>query len=143
MSNIDTVGAVFLLRQDGAALLQHRDDKIGLRHAGKWVPPGGHCNCGEDIESCARRELREETDYICGELFHLISVVDGVPEWPAYNLVIFWGIYDGLQKIQCREGQGLSFIERRYINQYAMPQYLVAFWDLALEAYENQGAAKG
>jgi hypothetical protein len=29
----DSVAAVLLLRADGAALLQHRDDRPGLRHA--------------------------------------------------------------------------------------------------------------
>jgi ADP-ribose pyrophosphatase YjhB (NUDIX family) len=141
MSKMDTVGAVFLLRDDGAALLQHRDEKPGLRHAGAWVPPGGHCDCGEAVEACARRELCEETDYICDKLFHLTSIIDGVPEWPPYRLVVFWGVYDGVQRVHCREGQGIEFIKRRHIHQYAMPQYLVEFWDSALEAYAIRGAA--
>ena len=63
MKLIDRVGAVFLLRKDGAALLQLRDEKPGLRHAGKWVPPGGHAEDWEKIEDCASREFYEETNY--------------------------------------------------------------------------------
>ena len=36
----DRVSTVFLLREDGSALLQLRDVKPGLRHSGMWVPPG-------------------------------------------------------------------------------------------------------
>ena len=135
---MDTVGAVFLLREDGAALLQHRDDKPGLRNAAMWVPPGGHCECGEDIETCARREMREETNYECGELFHLVSQDDALPGWPVYRLVVFWGIFDGVQEVCCREGQAMEFVERPDVNRLPMSQYLVELWDLALEAYAHR-----
>ena len=72
MSLIDRVGAVFLLRSnDGASLLQLRDDKPGLRHARQWVPPGGHAKFEEEIDACARREFLEETGYNCTHLYKL------------------------------------------------------------------------
>ena len=69
----DRVAAVILLRHDGAALLQHRDDKPGLRNAGMWVPPGGHAESDELMLDCARRELREETEYDASDLRFLLS----------------------------------------------------------------------
>jgi 8-oxo-dGTP pyrophosphatase MutT (NUDIX family) len=36
------VCGVVLLREDGAALLQHRDDIPGIADPGLWVFPGGH-----------------------------------------------------------------------------------------------------
>ena len=138
MSQVDTVGAVYLLREDGAALLQHRDDKPGLRNAGMWVPPGGHCESGETSEACARREVYEETDYQCGDLFHLATVEDVQHGWPVYRLVVFWGAYDGVQQVCCREGQALEFIERQAAGKLQMPRYLVELWDRALEERINR-----
>ena len=69
---------------DGAALLQHRDDKPELRRAGMWVPPGGGLDPGEPAEAGARREIREETGYLCGEL-HAARDGAGRPggRWPG------------------------------------------------------------
>lgn len=36
--------------------------------------PAGTLRLGEDPESCARRELEEETGYIAGELIHLLTI---------------------------------------------------------------------
>ena len=55
MNSRERVSAVILLRDDGAALMQHRDDKPGLRNAGMWVPPGGHRDPGEEAVACAGR----------------------------------------------------------------------------------------
>jgi 8-oxo-dGTP pyrophosphatase MutT (NUDIX family) len=107
---MDRLGAVILLRRDGAALLQHRDDKPGLRHAGMWVPPGGHAEVGESMPVCARRELREETEYDAPDSRFLLSIKNGVAGWPPYQLTFFWCWYDGLQSLACPEGQGLAFV---------------------------------
>jgi 8-oxo-dGTP pyrophosphatase MutT (NUDIX family) len=128
-----------LLREDGAALLQHRDDKPGLRNAGMWVPPGGHCELGESMEVCARREMREETGYDCDQLNWLISFEDDfAKEWPSYPLTVFWARYDGLQSVQCLEGQALQFVERHLATSYPIPAYLVVIWDLALAASKKK-----
>ena len=132
---IAQIGAVFVLRSDGAALLQHRDDKPGLRDAGMWVPPGGHRDNGESMEECARRELWEETDYRCGELWKLAQYQpDHDGDWPGCELHIFWTWYDGLQTVTCREGQALQFVKRAEACYYPIPRGLVAAWDLAITA---------
>ena len=130
----DMVGAVILLRSDGAALLQHRDEKPGLRHAGMWVPPGGHAEAGESMRDCARRELREETDYDAPDLHLLLSIDDEVQGWSAYQLTFYWCWYDGVQSLTCHEGQGLAFIERALAARYPIPAYLINAWDAALAA---------
>ena len=131
---IDRVGAVIVLREDGAALLQHRDDKAGLRNAGMWVPPGGHAEIDESMVDCARRELREETDYDATDLRFLLSFDDIVEGWPEYQLTIFWCWYDGIQPVACHEGQALAFIERSNAGNCAIPTYLLNAWDAALAA---------
>ncbi|MBU1858293.1 MAG: NUDIX domain-containing protein [Verrucomicrobia bacterium] len=128
----ERVGAVILLRDDGAALLQLRDCKEGLRHAGMWVPPGGHAEPGEAIETCARREFLEETDYNCSDLQWLIDLEDCVDKWPPYQLTVFWTCYDGVQKIRCKEGQALEFVRREDACFYDIPSYLINIWDMAL-----------
>lgn len=137
----ERVGAVILLREDGAALLQLRDNKEGLRNAGMWVPPGGHAEPGEAIEMCAHREFLEETDYNCSNLQLLTDFEDSIDGWPTYQLTVFWGYYDGVQKTQCNEGQELKFISRDDASSYNIPMYLINIWDMAINAAKN-GAIK-
>ena len=129
-----TIAAVFLLRDDGAALLQLRDNKPGLRNAGKWVPPGGGLEENESLIGCAYREFFEETAYLCTKLRWLVSFEDEVEGWPKYQLTVFWGIYDGQQSFCCQEGQNLQFILRQNVENYQVPVNLIRLWDLALEA---------
>jgi transketolase len=129
------VATVFILRQDGAALLQHRDDRPGLRRAGMWVPPGGGVDAGEPAEACARREIREETSYVCGELHRLDEVDDDPGDGgPAEQLHVFWTRYDARQTLVCLEGQDLRFVTRQAAAGYRMPAFLVNLWDRALAA---------
>jgi 8-oxo-dGTP diphosphatase len=132
----DCVSAVFLLRPDGAALLQLRDDKPGVRRAGYWVVPGGHCEPGETLEACARREFVEETRYHCNDLYCLISIDDEV-EGYRYWLHVFWAPYDGQQPIECLEGQELRFVSRAQASDYLKIDYLLQCWDMALERLNN------
>jgi len=136
------VAGVVLLRFDGAALLQHRDNKIGLPHAGLWVFPGGHCDTGESIETCAVREVFEETGYRCQDLNRLASVQNlAVEGFPAIDLFVFWTQYDGVQSLHCFEGQALNFVQRAEADKYAIPQYLIRIWDMALAEWARQSAA--
>ena len=130
----DRVAAVLLLRRDGAALLQHRDDKPGLRHANMWGPPGGHAESGELMSDCARRELREETGYDSSDIRFLMSYDDAVEGWPVYQLTMFWCWYDGIQSITCHEGQELAFIDRSTAASYPIPTPIFNAWDAALAA---------
>lgn len=135
----ERVGAVILLREDGAALLQLRDCKAGLRDAGMWVPPGGQAEPREEIEMCARREFLEETDYNCSDLQWLTDFEDSVGGWPPYQLTVFWDCYDGVQKTRCNEGQALKFIRREDTSSYDIPLYFINMWDMALHAAKKKG----
>jgi len=130
-----TVAAVFLLRADGAALLQHRDDLPTINHPNRWVPPGGHCAPGESVEACARREFFEETDYRLGELRLLASFLDddaGLRH--AVRLTVFWSEYDGVQQPVCREGQAVRFVPRAEADALNVPAPLIDLWDSANSA---------
>lgn len=129
-----TVAAIVLLRADGAALLQHRDDRPDIPHPGLWTPPGGHCESGESLEHCARREFLEETNYRCDEILWLTTFEDRVEGHRPCWLTVFWAQYDGRQVPVCREGEALQFIRREDASAYPIPAYLVRVWDRALAA---------
>ncbi len=135
MTEYARVAAVYLLRADGAALLQHRDDKPEIPHPNIWVPPGGHADPGEAMDACARREFLEETSYVLGDLHLLTEFLDDHAQgFAPLQLSMYWSLYDGTQRPVCHEGQALEFIPRARAGDIDIPQYLVDFWDQALEA---------
>ena len=133
----DRVAAIWLLRGDGTALLQHRDDRPGLRHAGMWVPPGGHADSGESMPDCARRELREETEYDASDLRFLVSLDRTYEDGAAFRVTNFWCWYDEVQSFVCHEGQELAFVKRSAAPNYQMPAFLLDIWDAAVTAADT------
>ena len=130
----EMVAATMVVRRDGAALLQHRDNKPGLRASGMWGLPGGHAEAGESMLDCARRELREETEYEAPDLWFLSSF-DRTDEYGAmFRVTFFWCWYDGVQPVICHEGQALAFVARSAVENYPVPAYLFDVWDSALVA---------
>ena len=118
-----------MLRDDGAALLQHRDDISTISDPGLWVFPGGHVERGETPRECPAREMEEETCYRCHNLRPLIRLaIEGG------TLLFFWENYDGRQPVACREGQGLEFVDRRKVESLPKQSYLTDVFDLALAA---------
>lgn len=139
-SNINIVCAVVLLNSNEDALLQLRDEKAGLPASGLWVFPGGHTEPGESILTCAKREFLEETNYNCTNLRWLMQIDDSFLNQTPTNLHILWDHYDGYSQIICQEGQALKFISRKRAIDIAVPDYLVAIWDLVLLATRNSNS---
>jgi len=133
MSDIPLIVAIVLLRADGAALLQHRDDRPDIPAPGLWVFPGGHADPGEGPAACAVRELEEETAYRAVRLDFLLSFEDDFfGHQPVRPMDVFWGLYDGRQSVECREGQDLRFVTRGEAPGLKTPPYQLAIWDFAL-----------
>ncbi len=59
------VGVAVVVIQSGRILLGKRKSAHG---AGTWQLPGGHLECNEAVETCARREVFEETGLHIGDL---------------------------------------------------------------------------
>ena len=133
----DMVSAVYLVRDDGALLLQLRDEKVGLRHSGLWVPPGGHLDSGETLEIAAIREFKEETEITCQNLHWISSLEITLCQWPKYLLANFWSSYDRNQKHVCHEGQKLEFISRGDAQGLPMPSFIVSIWDHILNTQKK------
>lgn len=127
------VATVVILREDGAVLLQHRDDKPGLPRANMWVIPGGHVEPGEAIRDAAIREVMEETNYECEEIqfldrFDDVNDITGA----SYYLHVFWCHYIEGQEIRCFEGQELRFVSRTEAEKYIIPGVVLDAWDRVL-----------
>jgi 8-oxo-dGTP pyrophosphatase MutT (NUDIX family) len=135
MSPATAVCGVLLLRGDGAALLQLRDNKPEISDPGIWVVPGGHSDPGEAPIQTAAREFEEETCYRCSRLRPVAEFSAAELGYSRdYRLCFFWENYDGRQAIECREGQALRFIPRHEAESLPRRDYLTRVWDLALAA---------
>ena len=131
----NAVCGIVVLRSDGAALLQHRDDIPTIQDPGLWVIPGGHLEPGEMPLQGAAREVEEETCYRCAHPrpladFHCTELgYQG-----DFRMIFFWDVYDGRQRIECREGQAAVFIRRDEVERLPRRDHLTRVWDLALAA---------
>ena len=71
------MGAGVIVTQNGKILLQQRKDN------GAWALHAGGIEPGEELENTARRELKEETGLIAGQL-DLLGVYSGPDRYLTY-----------------------------------------------------------
>jgi 8-oxo-dGTP diphosphatase len=110
MSVDSASAAVFLVDHRGWVLMQHRDDRPGVNNPGCWAVPGGGLEPGESPEQAARREFWEETGCRLGAITFLCSDVVPWPDGTRHRRTFFWSVYDGVQELECHEGQALEFM---------------------------------
>jgi 8-oxo-dGTP diphosphatase len=71
----------YVLSPDGRqVLLVHRNKRPNDAHLGKYNGLGGKVMPGEDVVSCLRREIREESGLECDEV-----VLRGTISWPGFG----------------------------------------------------------
>lgn len=144
MSDVYHVCGVVLLREDGGALLQLRDDIPTIMDPGIWVFPGGHIEEGESPLEGAMREFEEETLYRCEWLEEIGTYSGGELGYDdSFRATFFWTVYDGVQHVECREGQDLKFVKFEEIEELPKRPYLTMIWRLSLEAYAQRYGKKG
>ena len=130
MRNISTI---ILIKDNGDALLQLRDNVPHITNPNIWTFPGGCKEDEEDFYVAAIRELKEETGYISKKLKflgkHFIKQSDLTNE----TIYFFMDIYDGVQKISCYEGQKMEFTSRNEADTKNLSNFLIKFWDKAIK----------
>ncbi len=73
---------VFIRSADGGSvLLLHRDKDTADPHHGKYLSLGGHVEPGEDVLTCARREVFEESGLVVTDL-----VLRGTVLWSGFGV---------------------------------------------------------
>lgn len=122
---------ILLLRNDGALLLQLRDNKKNIKHPNMWGSPGGHLNKNETYAQCATRELFEETGYNSNNLNYLMTFYETSGNKKS-KVKLFWDKFDNKQKIKCYEGQKLKFIKKKDAHKYKVVEIIILAWEKIL-----------
>ena len=86
------------------------------------------------MPECARRELREETEYDSPDLQYLMTVDRVHEDGVKFRVTYFWCWYDEIQTVVCHEGQDLAFVKRSEAQGYQVFPFLLEVWDAALAA---------
>jgi 8-oxo-dGTP pyrophosphatase MutT (NUDIX family) len=107
-----TTTGVILVNDDGHALLQLRDDIPTIADPNCWAIPGGEIGTDEDPAVGACREFFEETGYRIDPTTLTFILERNLPRPGGTNehRHCFAGRYDGVQVIECHEGQAMQFI---------------------------------
>jgi 8-oxo-dGTP diphosphatase len=84
--NQTRVGVGVIVCRAGRVLLGLRRGSHG---AGSWALPGGHLDFGEGVETCARRELLEETGLVAMTIRQAPFTVDSFPPEGKHYVTLF------------------------------------------------------
>lgn len=113
--------AAIILIFEGKALLQLRDDSQKISYPNHWgFAGGGQLEEGESFLMAAQRELKEETGYISKIPIELMSAEYELPNGIKVKAVRFFEVYDGVQELNCYEGQKIKFLTSEEIDDERM-----------------------
>lgn len=80
------VGVGVLIFKNNSLLLGER---LGSHGQHTWAAPGGHLEFGENVATCAIREVREETGLILTEIYHAPWTNDLFLKTEKHYLTVF------------------------------------------------------
>lgn len=112
--------AVILVKSDGSVLAQHRDNKPEILGSNTWGTVGGAKEETDiDLKNAGARELLEETGYKINpdNLKFLTEDIYTTERGKEVQRIIFWAPYDGIQKINCFEGQEIRFVKPKEFSE--------------------------
>jgi 8-oxo-dGTP pyrophosphatase MutT (NUDIX family) len=129
MEVTDEVAIVVLTDRIGRVLMQHRALDAHVEQ-GKWTPPGGRLEPGEDALVAARRELREETGVAA--ILEPSGVVDHIrADGTAICFHVFTGCTDASQDdVVVGEGLAMRFLTRAEIGTIPLASNAERFLDM-------------
>lgn len=128
---------VILMREDGAILMQHRDDKPQIAYPDYWALPGGSTEGKETPLEAAKREIFEETDYVADTAIELFTEPQVIGDRDILRH-IFLMRYDGQQQINCNEGVEMRFVDPNELEHLKVFNDHIRFISRAKEML-NQG----
>ncbi|MDO8492923.1 MAG: NUDIX domain-containing protein [bacterium] len=102
---------IILIRKDGAALVQLRDDIPNIIYPNHWCYPGGSAEKEERFEEAAKRELVEETGYKAEKLNLFLEEEHLTRSSKTAMRHLYWTTYDDKQEIVCGEGQEMRWMK--------------------------------
>lgn len=104
-------GVSFTLVYKNKIVLQLRDNKIEIPNPNVWCFNSGRISDGEFHEEAVRREMFEELGYLSKNPIFYKSEILPFPYYGKREVQVFryYEIYDGVQKINCFEGQKVDF----------------------------------
>ena len=109
MEIIEEVAIIVLTDRVGRVLMQHRSHDAHPE-PGRWTPPGGRLEPGEDAVTAAHRELLEETGLTAAlELDRVVEQVGA--DGAGVRFHVFTGRTDARQEdVILGEGQAMLFL---------------------------------
>ena len=115
---INSKSAAIILIKNGKALLQLRDNKPNISYPNCWgFAGGGRLNEGETFINAAKRELKEETGYVSKKPIYFMTSIYVLPNGTVVKAKRYFERYDGVQKINCFEGQKVEFYSIDELNK--------------------------
>ena len=97
----------------------YRNKKKNDVNAGKWIGVGGKKEQGEDMETCMRREIREETGLVVGKLKEE-GIIDFIyPHKEAEKITIYTSSDFHGDITECNEGT-LAWIDKNKIPDLSL-----------------------
>lgn len=121
METVSEGSCVFLVAGDGSILLQERSDDVPPAGIGRWTPPGGGREPGEDPRATALREFEEETGVRLERLRYLETVTPGEVEGLLVDVLHVFYADDHVPRGQIQVFEGLDFQYRHPREYGAMP----------------------
>jgi 8-oxo-dGTP pyrophosphatase MutT (NUDIX family) len=130
MEIIDEVAIIVLTDRAGRVLMQHRNQDAH-REPGRWTPPGGRLEPGEDAMTAAHRELLEEAGLTA--VLELDRVVEqAVADGAGVRFHVFTGRTDARQEdVVLGEGQAMRFLTPDEIATKELASNAHLLFDLA------------
>lgn len=86
IDNRPKVGIGVFVWKEGKFIVGQR---LGAHGAGSWSIPGGHLEFGESWETCAKREVLEETGMIINDVRFLAATNDIFPDEQKHYVTIW------------------------------------------------------
>ena len=114
----DARGAlVYVIDGEGRALMQLRDDRPGVIHAGYWSPFGGGVEAGETLVQAALGEIEEETGLrLAPEALRPFGrVVSDAPRRTRLHAFVARQVF-GPEEVRLGEGAGFALLSAEQLR---------------------------